>query len=110
MRTVQRVGVHRRKEFLPEFPKEYKHNNDIHRRQILNRQIIDTDLDNPFVWVSVGKEYVRNNNKLEIVANHPDLPGEDQAQERSQFLSDLPTFYEVDPTQPVFLTSFYLQV
>tara|TARA_Y100001970_G_scaffold291701_1_gene429898 strand:+ start:1229 stop:2161 length:933 start_codon:yes stop_codon:yes gene_type:complete len=78
-------------------------------RQILNRQIIDTDLDNPFVWVSVDREYERNNDKLSIVANHPDLPAEDQAQQRSQFLTDLPTFYEVDPTQPVFLTSFYYQ-
>jgi len=74
-------------------------------RQILNRQIIETDLDNPFVWVSVDREYVRNANVEEVVATHPDLQGE----QRAEFLAGLPTFFEVDPTQPVFLTSFYYQ-
>lgn len=60
-------------------------------RQILNRQIIDTDLDNPFVWVSVEREYERLEEEL-----FPDS-------------NNVPTLFKIDPTQPVFLTSFYYQ-
>ena len=50
-------------------------------RQILNRVILDTDLDNPFVWVSVDREFERD-------------------AEGRNF---------VNPEEPVFLTSFYYQ-
>ena len=59
-------------------------------RQILNRQIIDTDLDNPFVWVSVDREYERVDSSRVSINNAP-------------------TLYEIDSSKPVFLTSFYYQ-
>ena len=65
-------------------------------RQILNRQIIDTDLDNPFVWVSVDREYEIADSDVVFAGSNADL-------------SNLPTLFEVDSSQPVFLTSFYYQ-
>ena len=65
-------------------------------RQILNRQIIDTDLDNPFVWVSVDREYEIADPDVVFAGSNADL-------------SALPTLFEVDSSQPVFLTSFYYQ-
>lgn len=59
-------------------------------RQILNRVIIDTDLDNPFVWVSVDREYERVDSSRVAADNAP-------------------TLFEVDSEKPVFLTSFYYQ-
>lgn len=59
-------------------------------RQILNRIIIETDLDNPFVWVSVDRATQR-------IAADRLVDGIDK------------TLLEIIPNEPVFLTSFYYQ-